>query len=446
MNIVNSTINDQSAPPKAPGLPILGNGLEMAGDIQAFLLRRHQQHGPIFRVRALQQEFVVMAGLQANQFLRDQGNQVFTSIESMGGLAEEFNMMVHVLDGNPHSHLRSILGRALSPNALFEGWNRFVSVTEQRLETWQPGARLSVVDMFQRLTAEQLSTILGNYSSAQHFQQMRFIFELMLEATLAQKWPRAALKLPAYIQAKANVETFLGELVAERRKNPLPTGSPFDLIDIALSAVDEHGQPYSEEIKLGMIKQGYFAGINTVAYLCSFALYAVLKFPLVQEQVSAEVDALFKDGTPTIEQLQKSRILRNLIMEALRMYPPAPASIRTVTEGFRFHNYAVQPGDRVLIATGVPHFLPEHFPEPHTFNIERDNYYENIRLGAYAPFSLGTHTCLGQSLGQLQAMATLAILLHNLKFIMNPIDYDLQISASPGPHPDRRFRVKISLR
>ena len=40
-------------PPIVPGLPILGNALDLSQDVLQFLIKGYRQHGPIFRIRAL---------------------------------------------------------------------------------------------------------------------------------------------------------------------------------------------------------------------------------------------------------------------------------------------------------------------------------------------------------------------------------------------------------
>lgn len=443
MSIPSVPLVEGASLPVVPGLPLLGNGLDMMGDIQAFFVKNYQRFGPVFKARALQQQFTILAGVEANQLLRDRGEEIFTSEESMGGLADQFDMRVHVLQGEAHQHLRSILGKGLSPEILNPGWDGFLATTNSHTNGWGPGTPLPVVDMFQRLASDQLAVLLGSQSSAPHFPQLRFIFELMLEATLAKKWPMFVLRLPAYRNAKAQVETFIRE-VAEAHRNA-PNRAP-DMVDVALAALDEHGQPYSEAFRLGMIKQAYFAGINTVAYLCSFALYAFLHNPHVHTQVLAEVDVLFKDGMPSLDAFRQSKVLRNWIMESLRMYPPAPASSRTVKQAFNFAGYHIPAGTRILAAVSVTHFLPDIFPNPAYFDLSRENFYENRSLGAYAPFSLGAHTCLGQSLGQVQALVTLAILVHRFRFTFASPNYQMHIQAAPGPHPDAAFKVIATLR
>lgn len=86
-----------------------------------------------------------------------------------------------------------------------------------------------------------------------------------------------------------------------------------------------------------MALQGYFAGVNTVAYLYSFMLRALLDNPAVLARVTAEA------GTEPItwDRLRHLPALRGLVLETLRVYPPAPGSARTVTTAFDFEGFHI---------------------------------------------------------------------------------------------------------
>lgn len=136
-------------PPRAPGVPLLGNALSMKGDAQAFLVSQYRKLGPIFRIRALSHEVTVMAGPEANRFLRTDGDEFLSSEHTFGGLDREFGMRVHALTGRPHRHLRDRLAQGMSRELLRTGWDPFVALTERQLDGWRPGSVVSVVDRFQ---------------------------------------------------------------------------------------------------------------------------------------------------------------------------------------------------------------------------------------------------------------------------------------------------------
>jgi cytochrome P450 len=432
--------NHYPLPPGAPGLPLLGNALSMTGDIQAFFVKQYRTLGPIFRVRALNQAFTIMAGAEANRFLTHRGEQHFSSRDTFGGLNHEFGMRVHVLQGMPHRHLRGILGSGLSRAQLAARWDDVTALTDSHVRSWRAGTTIPVVDRFQRLAADQLSTALTGSATTAQFDDLRYAFELLLDTTVAGKWPRSMLHLPAYRRAKSRILSFAGAALEDRSAHPR-AGVP-DLLDHALAAADENGHPYPLDVRAGIALQGYFAGINTVAYLYSFMLYALLRYPGVLARVTAEVDGAFAGGELSFDKLRDMKALHGLVMETLRMYPPAPGSVRTVVRPFQFKGFRVDEGTRILIATSVPHHLAEYYPNPEAFDIDRD-FVETRRNGVYAPFSVGGHTCLGAGMTEVLAAATIALLVRNVRFRLTSPDYTLRIHATPGPNPGKRFRAVI---
>lgn len=428
-------------PPLAPGLPILGNALSMKGDLQAFFVRHYRMLGPIFRVRALSQAFTVIAGAEANRFFRSQGEEFFSSQDSMGGLNDEFNMRVHVLTGRPHRHLRKRLGSGLSRDLVAGRWDLLVTLTERRINAWRAGKTVPVVDQFQRLATEQLSSVLtGAAVTTAQFDLLRRAFELVLDVNVTGKWPTAALRLPTYRKARARVLAFAHAALAERAAHP--HGGLPDLLDHALAASDENGRPYPPELRAGMALQGYFGGINTSAYLYGFMLYALLRHPDLLARVTAEVDGVLAGGRLSFDALRDLKTLQGLVSETLRMYPPAPASARTAVQAFQFNGFRVDAGTRVIVATTVPHHLAEHYSDPQAFDIDR-NFTEKRRNDVYAPFSVGSHTCLGAGMTETLAVATIAILVRTVRLRLPSPDYQLSIQATPGPNPGRRFRVTV---
>jgi cytochrome P450 len=96
----------------------------------------------------------------------------------------------------------------------------------------------------------------------------------------------------------------------------------------------------------------------------------------------------------------------------------------------------------------VPHFLPELYPEPEKFDIDRFSHprNEHRQRGAYAPFGLGDHTCLGAGITEIQLMVTMATIFHDYQFEIDPPTYTLKIEHEPTPAPSKDFQVKVVAR
>jgi cytochrome P450 len=127
------------------------------------------------------------------------------------------------------------------------------------------------------------------------------------------------------------------------------------------------------------------------------------------------------------------------------MYPPAPASARTVMKAFEFGGFRIDEGRRVMVATSVPHHLAEHFPDPERFDIDRD-FTAGRQASVFAPFSVGSHTCLGAGMTEVLAAATMAMLVRQLTPALTRPDRPLRIQATPGPNPGKRFTISATTR
>ena len=98
-----------------------------------------------------------------------------------------------------------------------------------------------------------------------------------------------------------------------------------------------------------------------------------------------------------------------------------------------------------MFATGVTHMLPEFFPNPEVFDIDRytPERAEHRRPGVFTPFSLGTHTCLGAGFAELQLMMTFATILHTAELALDPPDFTASVKPLPLPNPGKDFRLRV---
>ena len=177
-------------------------------------------------------------------------------------------------------------------------------------------------------------------------------------------------------------------------------------------------------------------------------IYALLANHSARQRVQTEVDAAFAKGPLTWEQLKQMPDLNGAMMETLRRYPVAGGHMARVAKPFTLAGYRLEPGNDVFVAMTVPQFLEELYPNPMQFDIDRfrEPRNEHHQRGAYAPFGLGDHTCLGAGIAEVQMMATMAVLLHTHTLQFDPPDYQLVIEHHPTPAPGNNFHVKAMKR
>lgn len=187
----------------------------------------------------------------------------------------------------------------------------------------------------------------------------------------------------------------------------------------------------------------YVAGMDTLANTLSFMLYALLKHPDVLQQVRAEADQLFANGTPKLSDLRGMTALHGAAAEILRLYMIAPVTLRTALKDFEFGGYTIGAGTDVMVANCITHFLPEYFPDPTQFDITRN--FLAVPANVFTPFTLGAHTCLGAGMAQSLLMFTAAALVHGADLTLEPGDFTARIRSTPAPNPGKEFAMSVHL-
>jgi cytochrome P450 len=211
-----------------------------------------------------------------------------------------------------------------------------------------------------------------------------------------------------------------------------------------LLAHDHTGQPYSEDALLASVIGPYVAGMDTVASSLSFFFYTALKYQGVMNAIVEEADTLFQQSSLDINQFKDLEILHGAAMETLRMYPATPFTPRYSREEFEFKGHRIKADTEIFFAQTITHFLPEFYPDPYTFDPTRFAKGQGKGTpGAFAPFSLGAHLCLGAGIAEAQMMFILARFLHNLRLELESPDYVVPIYATPLPNPGRDFYVRV---
>ena len=186
---------------------------------------------------------------------------------------------------------------------------------------------------------------------------------------------------------------------------------------------------------------------------------AGLTWPLATEMTDAALEALLfhpiggpsrlveaQPDWPAIHrELKRPGVTLSLLWEEYRAVHPSGYGYSRFCDLYRRWSGRLTPvmrqhhvaGERLFVATAVPHFLPELYPDPHVFDIDRygPDRREHVQRGAFAPFGAGVHACLGARFAQSQMLVTLATLLRLLDLEIDPPSYRLRVRSNPVTMP-----------
>ena len=135
-------------------------------------------------------------------------------------------------------------------------------------------------------------------------------------------------------------------------------------------------------------------------------------------------------------------------METLRLHSLVPLTMRTVSNAFEFAGCTVPAGQSVVLPFTLTHHLPAYFRDPERFDIDRfaPPRNEHQQPGAYTPYGVGTHRCLGAQLAEFTTTTAMATLLHDVELALDPPDYVLterKIRRIPTRHPGKSFKFRL---
>ena len=434
------------------GIPGLGNVLDMAKDPGNFFYNCYRTYGSIFRIKVFNVTYKVLAGPEAARFMgsRD-GRGKLRSREYWEGLRNTFHAkyLIGGEDGEIHKQLRQVMKSGFSKKALDGKHDQFIQCSDEMFaKDWRPGNPVYVVAAMQRLVTAQLGWLLTSRVPLDYVEDIRITIRNILNVLVTRQRPKILLQMPAYKRAFKRVNE-LGQLMIEdyyANKGKKPESEKTLIDDI----MEEHERntdliPTSDLILL--LTGPYVAGLDTVANTTASMVYLVLKHPEVYRQIQREVDAVFSRPGPFEESsLKEMPTLQGAIMESMRLYPVAAASMRVANTDFAYDNYAVKEGELLYMGITVPHHMEEFYRDPTKFDVHRYSLEraEHMQSGAYSPFGRGPHTCLGKTLADVQMMLSMARLFYRLDLQLEPVDYRIKIVTAPTPGPARSFKVKVN--
>ena len=430
--------------PVAKGLPLLGSALSMTGNISPFFARQYVALGPVFRVRALHRRLLVLAGPEAMRFLQHRGrvhlreSDVWRHFNWEMGTSES----ITTLEGAPHARLRKAMAPGIAPPRLNERLGDFLRVTRLELDRWcEAGTSVRLRPALQRMISRQAGMVFAGLDSTDFWEEFDVLLTAAVTVHVAGLRPKWWLKRPRVARARRRQNALFEEIMAAREAGG--SSGPPDVIDDLLELHRTDPQLLPEEDLRFAVLSPLYAGLHTSSLTCVFVLYEALKRPGLLKAMTAEADALFSGGLNAVPRLSQLDVTHRFAMETLRVYSLIPGTMRRVTNSFSFAGYRIPAGEEIFFAWSVPHHLPEHFPDPGRFDIERytPERAEHRAPGVFLPFGVGAHRCLGMGFGQMQIALTLATILHEVDLAMTPPRYRLKASYRLTPRPADSFKV-----
>jgi cytochrome P450 len=218
-----------------------------------------------------------------------------------------------------------------------------------------------------------------------------------------------------FAQAFRALGKIVVQIAARRRSENIVAT---DILGMLMAARDrDSGQAMPDHQLVNEIMTLIVAGHETTAGTLNWAWYLLSQHPEVEQKLSGELGNLLASDVPDLDDLPKFAYTRQVIDEALRLYPAVWLISRRALQDDRLGDYFVPAGTEVYIS---PYFIQRHpdlWAAPDRFDPERFEpaRSQNRHPLALLAFSAGPRNCIGEFLSRLEMQIHLMTIVKRLR-------------------------------
>jgi cytochrome P450 len=419
--------------PGPPGTLVFGNALLLQKDRPNVFLAMRNQYGDVVRFAVGSRVIHLVSHPDLAKYVFQDNNRNYLKGRGLEKIKPLLGEGLLTSEGEFWRRQRRLMQPAFHRQKI----NAFLPVmaenTYRMFERWRAllesgTTSLNVAAEMMRLTLEVVSRTL--FSTGLSSQEMDAVAEAMpivlREAnrrTTSILDLREKLPTPAKRQFQHEIEA-LDAIVYRIIDNRRRSGEERpDLLGMLMAAQDEEsGEQMSDRQLRDEVMTIFLAGHETTANNLSWTLYLLSLHPQVREKLQQEVDQVLGADAPTLEDVPRLVYTRQVIDEALRLYPPAWAVARQTVEADQIGGYLIPAGSNVIISPYVIHRHPDFWVNPQGFDPGRfePQAVQARPHYAYIPFGGGPRQCIGNNFALLEGTLILAMLTRQFELDLVP--------------------------
>jgi len=191
------------------------------------------------------------------------------------------------------------------------------------------------------------------------------------------------------------LKSLVQQLMDERRQSEKRY---HDFLEAFMEAIDkESGEGMTDKEIIDEVMTLIIAGHETGATTLNWAWYLLSQNPAEEKKLQDEVDNGVAGDIPTFAEVGKMPFSRQVIEEALRLYPPVWLYSRTAIADDNICGYDIPAGTNIFFAPYYLHRHPDFWDEPEAFKPDRfaPEEVKKRHKFAFIPFSAGPRRCIG---------------------------------------------------
>lgn len=430
-------------PPTPPGHWLLGNVAAFRANRLNFMRETARQYGGVVglrfafrRIWLVTEPSVIEAVLvtQSRQFVKHFALRANPIVLGNGLLSSEGDFWLRQRKLAQPAFLRPQIASYLPT---------FVEHTSRMLSRWKPGDSCDVLPEMMSLTLGIASQTLFGANGEAHADRVRNALRVTQEEFVVRLG--RLIQIPNWVptsgnrrmhQAVKDLDSIVYDFIRQKRQS---TGDRNDLLSRLLHAREDGSKKGMDDKQLrDECLTIFLAGQETTALALAWTWMLLGQNPTVAARVYAEVDEVLAGRDPTAEDLPRLTEIERVLLESMRLYPPAYLVGREPISDVKLAGFHCPRGTTILMPQVVVHRDPRYFPNPDQFQPDRwkNDLEKQLPNCAYFPFGAGPRVCIGNTFAMVEMTLVLAMIAQRFEFRLNPdqrIVESLQFTLRPKP-------------
>lgn len=345
-------------------------------------------------------------------------------------------------EGEFHQQQRKLMQPGFTPQQVNGFAQSIVTLADQASARWRHGATVDCLREFNQLTLavagrtlfdsdveDQAALIAGMLNQGRWLFRWGYFLFPVLE--WLERLPPVRRLL---LQKRHRVDALIYPVIQEHRRTPRA-----NLLSRLIQAGMADEAVRDEAVTL------LLAAHETTANALAWTCHLLALHPYWQRRLGDELDLRLGGRLPNVEDTARLPLLKSILLESMRLFPPNWMIARTAREDFSLGDQVVPEGSTCLVSQYVLHRQERWFPRAEDFEPERWLCSQRASLPrmAYLPFGTGPRRCIGEHFALLESELILATLLQEWWLQPTPgqrVRPDPAISLRPRPGPRLRLQ------
>ena len=332
-------------------------------------------------------------------------------------------------EGDFHLRHRRMIQPAFHRRSVAAYGDTMVGEAARLRDGWHDGETVDVAEEMMRVTLSIVCRALFGHSVedeaaaiGEAVARVGGFFDYLVIALLPLL---LRMPLPAVRRFKrgcAELDAATLHVVESRRDRA--AGPDCDLLSTLLAARDLEGDQAGltdAEVRDEVVTL-ITAGHETTANALNWLWYLLAQHPEVERRLHDEIDRVLGGRVPTAEDAEQLRYVEMVLLEAMRLYPPAWGIERRALREQEIGGCAIPAGAVVLMPTFLMNRDERFFPDPLRFDPER--FAPEAVAGrprhSFLLFGGGPRQCIGNAFALLEGVLIVSVLAQRWQLRLAP--------------------------